>query len=581
MQPREKYLLIGFAVVGAFYFGGGPVRAWLFEPFTKRYDQIQSLETVVKQKQAEADNIDTAQLNLAKWKSRGLPPDTPAQPKARPSANVAQQLYQDWVTQLATFAGWSDVTVKPLQTGVSQKDVYASVPISVEGEARYSQLAFFLYQFRRTGLMHRIRKLDIRSYEAEGDPALKVYIEAEALALRDGPKRKTLFPQSALAVAADDSTTVLELEKTVADFPKSYPFVMQLGTEYVVVQGVKGTTATVVRGFGGSKTVEHPAGTTAMATPVHPDMVNDPPEKLAEYIKANVFIKPRPPVPYELEVPASVDRVATRGTNFDYTVTASNYDPALGKPTFQLLGGAPKDLTLDSATGKIKWTPSEDYPLGKVALKLDVKHPSAKDGHQLTEVSIEVRALNLPPTITIEKVPPAVLGRKWVLPLNLVDSETAKDQLNVRLTGAPEGVLVNARDGQLEWTPAEPVLPGSYPVTVTVTDTGTPPQSTTSNITITVEDDTAVFTYLVGIVAENGERQAWMFDRLMNKKTILRPGDKVTVADVEATVEVVESRYVRLKERDETFTRWEIGQNLRERLPVPAEPKAATTDAAQ
>ena len=471
--------------------------------------------------------------------------------------------------------------MKPLQTGVSQKDVYASVPISVEGEARYSQLAFFLYQFRRTGLMHRIRKLDIRSYEAEGDPALKVYIEAEALALRDGPKRKTLFPQSALAVAADDSTTVLELEKTVADFPKSYPFVMQLGTEYVVVQGVKGTTATVVRGFGGSKTVEHPAGTTAMATPVHPDMVNDPPEKLAEYIKANVFIKPRPPVPYELEVPASVDRVATRGTNFDYTVTASNYDPALGKPTFQLLGGAPKDLTLDSATGKIKWTPSEDYPLGKVALKLDVKHPSAKDGHQLTEVSIEVRALNLPPTITIEKVPPAVLGRKWVLPLNLVDSETAKDQLNVRLTGAPEGVLVNARDGQLEWTPAEPVLPGSYPVTVTVTDTGTPPQSTTSNITITVEDDTAVFTYLVGIVAENGERQAWMFDRLMNKKTILRPGDKVTVADVEATVEVVESRYVRLKERDETFTRWEIGQNLRERLPVPAEPKAATTDAAQ
>ncbi|HET6424787.1 MAG TPA: hypothetical protein VFG20_13950, partial [Planctomycetaceae bacterium] len=182
MQPREKYLLIGFAVLGALYFGGGPVRTWLFEPFTRRYDQIRSLETTVKQKKAEADTIDFAQLNLAKWKARGLPPDTPATPKARPTANVSQQLYQDWVSQLTAVAGWSDVTVKPLQIGISQKDVYASVPISVEGEATFGQLSLFLYQFRRTGLMQRIRKLDIRSFESDGDPSLKVYLEAEALA---------------------------------------------------------------------------------------------------------------------------------------------------------------------------------------------------------------------------------------------------------------------------------------------------------------------------------------------------------------------------------------------------------------
>ncbi|HET6422787.1 MAG TPA: putative Ig domain-containing protein, partial [Planctomycetaceae bacterium] len=168
--------------------------------------------------------------------------------------------------------------------------------------------------------------------------------------------------------------------------------------------------------------------------------------------------------------------------------------------------------------------------------------------------------------------------RKWVLPLNLVDSETAKDKLSVKLTGAPEGLTANLQNGQLEWTPQEPLLPGTYPVTVAVTDTGTPPQTTTSSITITVEDDTAVFTYLVGIVAENGERQAWLFDRLQNKKTILRTGDKVEVADINATIEVIDSRAVRLKEKDETFTRLEIGQNLRERRVVPAEAKAATTE---
>lgn len=579
MQPREKYLLIGFAAMGLLWVAGGPVRAWLFEPFTERYEQISSLEAAVKQKKAEADNIDTAQLNLAKWKARGLPPDTPGTPKARPTATVAHHLYQDWVTQLATFSGWTDVVVKPLQTGASTKDVYAYVTISVEGEARFSQLAFFLYQFRRTGLMHRISKLDIRSYESDGDPSLKVVLIAEALAFKDGPKRRTLFPSAPLAVATDAETTAMEFDKSAAEFPKTYPFLMQLGTEYLLVTGMKGTTATVERGFMGSAPQSHSEGVIGIATPVHPDVAKDAPDQLAQYTKANIFIKPRPPIPYELDVPA-VERVATRGMNFEYTVAATNYDPALGKPTFQLLKGTPKGLTIDSATGKLSWMPADDYPLGKIDLKVDVKHPSAKDGHVVADVAIEVRALNLPPTVSVDKVPPAIIGRKWVLPLNLNDTETAKDKLSVKLTGAPEGLTVNAADGQLEWTPDEPVLPGSYPVTVTVTDAGTPPQTATANLSITVDDDKAVFTYLVGIIAENGERQAWLFDRLQNKKTILRTGDRVEIAEIEATVESISSRAMRLKETGETFTLIEIGQNLRERRNVPAEAKPVATEAA-
>ncbi len=579
MQSREKTLLIGLAIAAVLYALSGPVRAWLLEPFTNRYDTIASLTKTVEQKSNESLAILKAQRDLTEWKARGLPPDTPATPKARPTANVSQHLYQDWLTQMATFSGWTDVVVKPLNIGVSQKDVYANVPISVEGEARFSQLAFFLYQFRRTGLMHRISKLDIRSYESDGDPSLKIMLIAEALALKDGPKRKTLFPSSTLAVATDAETTAMEFDKTAVDFPKSYPFMMQLGTEYLVVTGMKGTTATVVRGFGGSTAQPHSEGAIAIATPVHPDMGNDPPDKLTQYLKSNIFVKPRPPIPYELEIPSSVDRVATRGMSFEYTFAPTNYDPALGKPAFQLLSTDAKDLSFDPATGKVSWKPSEDYPLGPVAVKVDVKHPSAKDGHVVAELAIEVRALNLPPTLSIDKIPPAILTRLWTLPLNLADPETAKNKLTIKLTGAPEGLTANADEGRLEWTPDEPVLPGEYPVTVAVTDNGTPPLTTTQSITITVEDDNAMFTYLVGIIAENGERQAHLFNRLRNKETIVKPGDKIEVADIHATVESIDIRAVRLKE-DEKFFQLEIGQNLRERRPLPPEPKPAATEAA-
>ncbi|MDP1796394.1 MAG: putative Ig domain-containing protein [Planctomycetaceae bacterium] len=569
MQPREKYLLIGFVTAAVLYFGGGRVRAWLFEPFTNRYDQIESLKVAVQKKTDEELAILKAQRDLTDWKSRALPPDPAADKKSRLSSTLGQHLYQDWLTQLATVAGWQDVIVKPLNPGVSPKDIYTNLPISVEGEARFSQLAFFLYQFRRTGLLHRVSKLEVKSYESEGDPQLRIVLVAEALSLKDGPKRKSLFPQTTLAAAADVDTVVLELEKPAEGFPRMPPFTLRIDQEYVNVTALKGTSATVTRGYGQTEAVAHPVGTIVEALPVNPEMAKETPEQFLAYLQANVFVKPRPPIPYRLELPSSLERVATRGQAFDYTLSPTNFDPTLGKPTFQLLSGAPKEMTIDPATGKFSWIPSIDFPLGKLPVKVEVSHPSADHGKVVAELSVEVRAPNLPPTLTIETVPVAILGRPWTLPLKLADPETEPQQLTFKLTGAPEGVMVNSKDGRLEWTPNEPVLPGEYPVTITVTDTGTPPLTATANIKITVDDDRAIFTFLVGIVSENGVREAWLFDRSQNKKTVVRTGDKVNIADIQATVESIDDQQIRLREGEQLY-QLELGQNLRERQPIAA-----------
>ncbi len=572
MQSREKYLLIGFAVAGVLYIAAGPGKAWVFGPFLARYEQIADLKEVVQKKSDEELEVLRAQRELADWKSRGLPPDPTTDKRARPTSTFGQQLYQDWLTQLATVSGWQDVIVKPLNPGTSPKDVYANIPVSVEGEARFSQLAFFLYQFRRTGLMHRVSKLEVKSYESEGDPQLRVVLVAEALSLKEGPKRKTLFPQTTLTAAADADTAVLELDKPAEGFPRTAPFVLRLDAEYVNVTALKGTSATVTRGYGQTPATAHPVGTVAEAMPIHPDAAKETPEQFLAYLKANVFIKPRPPIPYRLELPTSLERVATRGSAFDYTLSPSNFDPELGKPTFHLLPGAPKDMKLDAATGKFSWKPGEEFPLGKIPVKVEVSHPSADQGKIVATLAIEVRAPNLPPTLSIDTVPVAVLGRPWTLPLKLSDPETDIAKLTFKLTGAPEGLTVNAKESRLEWTPNEPLLPGEFPVTVTITDTGTPPQTATANVKIKLEDDHAVFTYLVGIVAENSELQAWFFDRLLNKKTVVRVGDKLDVADIHAIVEAIEPRLIRLREKEQLF-QLELGQNLREWRAIPAAAK--------
>ncbi len=572
MQPREKYLLIGFAVAAVLYLGGGPVRSWLFGPFTERYDQIASLKDVVQQKSDEELAVLKAQRDLTDWKARGLPPDPVTDKRARPTSTFGQHLYQDWLTQLATVAGWQDVIVKPLNPGTSPKDVYASIPISVEGEARFSQLALFLYQFRRTGLMHRISKLEVKSYESEGDPQLRVLLVAEALSLKDGPKRKTLFPQTTLTAATDAESTVLELDKPAEGFPRTAPFLMRIDGETVNVTALKGTSATVTRGYGQTEAVSHPAGAIAEAMPLHPDAAKESPQQLLAYLKANVFVKPRPPVPYRLELPSSLEKVATRGLPFDYTLTPTNYDPELGKPTFHLLPGAPKAMTIDASTGKLSWFPDTDFPIGKVPVQVEVSHPSADNGKVLAALTVEVRAPNLPPTLAVETVPVAVLGRPWTLPLKISDTETETGKLTFKLTGAPEGLTVNSTENRLEWTPQEPLLPGEFSVTVAISDTGTPPQTASANVTIKLEDDQAVFTYLVGIVSENGEQQAWLFDRLLNKKTVFRTGDKLNVSDIQGVVEAIEPRLIRLRE-GEVLSQLELGQNLRERRAIPATAK--------
>jgi hypothetical protein len=106
------------------------------------------------------------------------------------------------------------------------------------------------------------------------------------------------------------------------------------------------------------------------------------------------------------------------------------------------------------------------------------------------------------------------IGDKSVDEENLVtftaaatDPNVPPQQLTFSLdTGAPPGASIDPLTGEFTWTPTEAQGPGDYPVTVRVTDDGTPVQDDFETITITVyEVNNAPVLHSIGNKSANEE----------------------------------------------------------------------------
>jgi hypothetical protein len=106
---------------------------------------------------------------------------------------------------------------------------------------------------------------------------------------------------------------------------------------------------------------------------------------------------------------------------------------------------------------------------------------------QLYHITVSVTAGNSAPTLN-------PIGNKVGNEENLITfTATATDPnagqtLTFSLIGAPSGATIHPTTGVFTWVPTEAQGPGVYPVTVRVTDNGTPNLSDEENITITVNE---------------------------------------------------------------------------------------------
>ena len=176
-------------------------------------------------------------------------------------------------------------------------------------------------------------------------------------------------------------------------------------------------------------------------------------------------------------------------TPLSFTATASDADLPADTLTFSLDAGAPPGASINPATGQFSWTPTEIQGPGMYSVTVRVTDNGAPNLDDAETISITVNEVNVAPVLgpignqTIDELTPLSFTATAVdvdIPLNMLTFSLD--------AGAPAGASINPSTGQFSWTPTEAQGPGSFPITVRVTDNGLPNLSDAETITVEVNE---------------------------------------------------------------------------------------------
>lgn len=553
MQMREKVLAGGLAAVVAFYFVP-VVWEWFVTPVQDAQRTLDAATKIHTDRKLEQQNIVAKQKLLKEWKGRSLSPKT---------ADAARN-YLQWITDLAEVVGeFSKVNVTPKTVPTAQNQPFTTLQFDLTAEATLAQVRQFLFRFSQADLLHCISNLNLESPSATGNPKLAVKMSFQALSLKDAePRGPTLFARTEVAEDWQDPTHPLVV-RHAEGFPTKTPFLVRVGKHYFEVKEATDNRWTLVpdpnspQGAAG-RPVSLLADETVEFAPVHPEFSKRAIAQFDPILKRNLFVKP---VPYAPKLDFVGSKSFSRGGTLDLTIRALGFDLSLGEPIFTLEGEALSGMSLDGKTGKLTWKPDEEQALGDFKLNVIVKAAGLKE--QLKqELMVTLKQSNKPPKFGTVSERHAVLGKEFSMPVKATDEDPDTKLTYSLAPGAPEGAKIDAQTGEFKWTPPATMVPGPIKITVQVADNGTPPNTVKQEVTITVGDDLAQFTELTGIFDKNGKRELWLSDKSTNRLIVLKEGEKLSYADIEATVVRIDKKSVLLK-KDDALWRLDLGDTLK------------------
>ena len=278
------------------------------------------------------------------------------------------------------------------------------------------------------------------------------------------------------------------------------------------------------------------------------------------------------------------DRRVERGESAVMTPTVRNLGPNASAPVFEILSELPAGMNYSD--GKLNWTPPDEMEAGKFQVTIRASSDALETPlEQSFEVSLTVTRNNEPPVLwPPENEPAAVLGQSLSFKVTATDNETPAEDLRFSAgDDFPEGAAINAETGEVTWLPPDATQPGSIEFPISVVDQGDPQQTTSATITVTVEDDRAMFTYLTASITADDQRQAWFYDRSINKRVIVQEGDAFEFAGFQAQILNIERDFILMQQERDTL-RVDIGSSLRQAIVIataaPVEETPTTGDPA-
>ncbi len=568
-QTRKKVLVGGLAFVVLFFLVRTKLDNWIRGPIRTLQSDVIAAEKSAETLAAQEIQLDVAKRNLEDWKAISLPADV----------DNSQRLYREWVQSLAEECGFSRISVVPGSKS-SQKE-YSLVSVEVRNaETDLQGLKKFLYLFDQANMLHRIASLSINSPSPKGNPRMSVTLTAEGISAAGAEDRRELLARTTLTTdtKVDEKVIVAAPNEffPVAETPFE-PFFIRIDRELMRVDAVADAGWQVNRGAEETTAAAHEADAIVELFPVAWDRKEKSSEQYAEFVKSSFFVIPSPPKKYTPRITGVSSKTIKPGEVVKFTAKADGLDPELGDANFGLADAA-DGMVIDAMTGEFQWSPLADLKPGDytaTVLMTQEKTPDVKIDSQL---KITVKKSNAAPKITLKESAIVVLGNEFTITATASD-EDGGDMLTFSLGGgAPEGLSVDSKTGQLKWTPPKTFAPGKYDVEVKVTDNGSEPQSAAAKISLDVQDDFAQLTMLSGIVGKDGVLYAWFRNKATGKVSPLQEGETVIVSEISAEIVSITDRFVTMKDAAGVW-KLKLGDSLRQRELVAPAPKPEEPDA--
>ena len=170
---------------------------------------------------------------------------------------------------------------------------------------------------------------------------------------------------------------------------------------------------------------------------------------------------------------------------FSDNATATDADLPANSLTFSLVSG-PTGLTV-SPSGVIAWTPTEAQGPGTYPVQVKVTDNGTPALSVTESFTLTVNEVNVAPVLTVPASQTINELVAFTANATATDTDLPANNLTFALVGGPSGLTVSP-SGAIAWTPTEAQGPGTYPVQVKVTDSGTPALSVTNSFTLTVNE---------------------------------------------------------------------------------------------
>jgi hypothetical protein len=182
-----------------------------------------------------------------------------------------------------------------------------------------------------------------------------------------------------------------------------------------------------------------------------------------------------------------VDRTIAEDTTLRITNSATDSDVSPNQLTFELDPGAPTDAMIDAASGVFTWTPTEAQGPGSYGITVRVTDNGSPPLSDTGSFTVTVTEANSAPVLAPIVDRTIAEGTTLRVTNSATDSDIPRNQLTFELDrGAPADAMIDAASGVFTWTPTEAQRPGSYGITVRVTDDGSPSLSDMKTFTVIV-----------------------------------------------------------------------------------------------